>query len=232
MKTYILQYVKDFLGLFYPNTCSGCENYLMRQEEGICLECLYKLPKTNFKQDAENPVSQIFWGKVEINYALALYYYEYGGLLRKLIQNLKYHNDTLVGVVLGRLLAHEIKKVKDFKVDVIVPVPLHKKKLKKRGYNQCDFIIKGMQEVLPIEANFTNLIRTKFTETQTKLDKIKRWENVMQSFALRNEKSFEGKHVLLVDDVITSGATIEACATALLKNKGGKVSIACLGKAN
>jgi len=232
MKSTVLQYAKNFLNLFYPNLCAGCENSLMQGEEGICLECMFKIPNTNFSQDENNPVAQIFWGRVKVKRAFALYYYTTGGIFQKIIHSLKYKNDTIVGIVLGKQLGHEINKIPNLKIDVLVPVPLHVKKLKKRGYNQCDFIIKGIQEVLDIESNNSNLLRIKYSDSQTKRQKYERWENAMNSFIIRNAKLFENKHVLLIDDIVTTGATLEACATALLECNGCSVSIACLGKAD
>jgi ComF family protein len=151
------------------------------------------------------------------------------GISHRLIHRLKYHGDQEVGERLGALFAHELLESERMKgIDVIVPVPLHPKKMHVRGYNQCDCIARGMAETLGAEISLNNLTRTHFSATQTRRGRISRWSNVKDIFWVREPEKFENKRILLVDDVITTGATIEACATALLKINGVQLSVGAL----
>ncbi|NOZ47929.1 MAG: ComF family protein [Chlorobi bacterium] len=223
-------YISDFLNLFFPVVCQSCGSPLVKQENFICTECLYLLPKTNFHLIDNNPVSQVFWGRVNIEYASSCYFFNKGGLLQKLIHKLKYKGMKEIGYELGKQFGTELSNVEWAKnIDIVIPVPIHPKRKKQRGYNQSDWIAKGIVEILPAHVDYHNLYRAVETQTQTKKTRFERWENVENIFKIKSPQLFEGKHILIVDDILTTGATLEACANELLKLKNIKVSIATLG---
>ncbi|MDR0729892.1 MAG: ComF family protein [Prevotellaceae bacterium] len=222
--------VRSFFGLLYPKLCEACGTTLNTYEEVLCLRCLGRLPRTNFWNEPDNPVEQTFWGRVPIEHGCALFPFVRGSRYRKLIHSLKYHGKWEVGIMLGGLLGQELKKSPFYQtVDTIVPVPLHPKKLHMRGYNQCEQIAIGIARVTGWAVNTTSLSRRIFTNTQTRRrSRINRWENVSEVFYLSDPDALKNKHVLLVDDVLTSGSTLDACATQLQKVEGCKISIAVL----
>ena len=190
------------------------------------------MPRSDYWKDKNNPVNQLFWGKTKIEFAAAFLIFSKGSHYRKLIHSLKYKNDQESGVELGRLFGLKIAKQSEYpQLDMIIPVPLHPKKKKKRGYNQSDCIAEGLSQSLQIPYYSDLLIRTVNTQTQTKKHKDERWENVKGVFDVQNPEQLQGKHVLLVDDVITTGATIEHCALSLIEKANCKVSIGCLARA-
>ncbi len=223
---------KDFLSLIYPNSCPGCNDVLLKNEVGICTVCLSELPKTNYYKDHANPVAKLFWGRIPLEIAVSVYYYSKESKVQKLIHALKYSGKTKIGEILGVELGKEVLKHSKYsKVDLIIPIPLFKKKEKTRGYNQSFFIAKGVARILkaPIENNI--LIKKIPSATQTDKSRFERWNNINEHFALRNNKSLENTHVLLVDDVVTTGSTIEACSNAFKGIQGVKLSVATLAKA-
>ncbi|MFW5805400.1 MAG: ComF family protein [Bacteroidales bacterium] len=232
MKNKVLTYWQDFWYLLYPKVCDACGKSLMQQEEILCTECLVKLPRTSFHDDTENELVQVFWGRVNIEQATALIHFVKGSAYRKLIHKLKYQNRADIGEFLGRELGSELKESHKFqRIDYIIPVPLHPDKQKVRGYNQAEMIAKGMSSVMDVPVSTDNLVRKLFTKTQTKKGRYDRWENVSRVFDVQKPDEFANKYVLLVDDVITTGATIEACAQKLLSIEGTKVSLGCIGMA-
>lgn len=233
MKKGLSQYISDFTNLFFPNICEACGKNLLNNEKTICTECLYHLPKTNFHQESENPVSRLFWGKVYIENATAYYFFHKGSSFQDLIHKLKYNGKQEIGYILGLHLGTDLYESELYKtIDLVIPVPLHPKREKKRGYNQSDSISKGIAEGMKINTNLKSLYRNIETETQTKKSKEERWKNVENIFCIKHPEKLQGKHILLVDDVITTGSTLEACANALLALKNTKVSIACLAVAS
>ena len=193
---------------------------------------MYKIPKTNCFKKKENSVSQIFWGRVQIENAAALYQFHKEGSIQKLIYQLKYEDGKSTSIFLGKQIGYAIKESPFFcNLDYIIPVPLHPKKEKLRGYNQSKYIVKGIQEILSIKINTHSLIRKENTDSQTRKKRFSRWENMMNSFALKKSKKLRHTHILLIDDVVTNGATLEACAHKLLEIEGVKVSIATIAVA-
>ncbi len=226
------EYWTDFILLFYPNACRACGRVLTKGEQWICSDCMLDMPKSDFWKDLNNPVNQLFWGKTRIEFASAFLLFSKGSRYRKLIHSLKYKDDQESGVQLGFLYGQEIIKGSKYpKIDFIIPVPLHPKKQKKRGYNQSDCIADGLAKAMGIEYLDNVLYRTVNTQTQTKKHKDERWENVKGVFDVKNAELVNGKHILLVDDVITTGATIEHCALTLIEKANCKVSIGCLARA-
>ena len=223
------RFIEILLNLFYPKLCAACGTPLLQQEKYVCTQCLYYLPKTNYHYTDENPVEKVFWGRAEINAATAYYFFEKESRFAKIIHQLKYRGNKEIGIEMGKIFGAELKESSRFnEVDLIIPVPLHWKKLKKRGYNQSEYIASGIAESMGIPIDTKTLYRAVETETQTRKSRYERWENVENIFRLRSVDKIAGKHILLIDDVITTGATLESCATTLLKENNTKVSLATL----
>jgi len=223
---------KNIINLFFPETCFACNTLLSDNEKGICTVCRHELPITNYHLETENPVAKVFYGRVKLEAATALLLFQKKGMVQHLLHNLKYKGHEEIGVILGKWLGHELKKSNQFgDIDVIIPVPLHKSKLRKRGYNQ---VAKFAQEL----ANSLNavyidnvLVKTAITKTQVFKKRFARWDASKAIFNIQNPKLIEGKHILLVDDIITTGSTIESCYNALLNhsyNEGIKISVATM----
>jgi len=225
----IKHYTEDLINLLFPELCNGCGKSLYRGEKDICTKCLYDLPYTDFHQYTDNPVAKQLWGRLPFNAAMAMLYFKKGNKVQNLIHGLKYANKTHVGVALGKLLAAKLIESDLYAgVDMVIPVPLHQKKLKLRGYNQSEYIAKGLAEQLGIAVSKVNLWRNKSTDSQTKKARYIRYENMKNVFSVKNEEDLQEKHVLLVDDVITTGATLEACGNILLEHGVKKLSIAAV----
>ncbi len=218
--------------LFFPRVCPLCGQVLLTGEEGICLSCLSDLPYVRFRDTAEGPLARVFWGRIPFRGVHAFLYYEKGNRASRLVQAIKYHGYKELGRWMGRIYGEHLRSLPPFdKVDLVVPVPLHRRKQRQRGFNQSEWIGKGIAEALQIPLESRNLYRKIYNPSQTRRGRYERWENVEGIFALRDPSLFEGKHILLVDDVITTGATLEACATAVLQAPGSSVSLAALSMA-
>ncbi len=224
--------LNDFISLFYPDICLACGKSLSKGEDTLCTVCMGELPVTGFHKWAENPVAEAFWGKQQIKAATALYYFHKGSRIQHLIHQLKYKGKQEIGIYLGKLYGHELQATEQFAdVDYIVPVPLHPAKLRKRGYNQSECFAAGLEESMNAKMDTKNLIRATETSTQTKKSRIERWQNVQSVFQIKDEKLFENKHILVVDDVITTGATMEGCLEKLKDIKGIRLSVAAIAVA-
>ncbi len=225
----VTEHIGDFASLFFPNLCASCGCAMNKGEEVICSFCQYYLPKTNFHLEKNNTIEKHFWGRVEIYRASSYCYFQKGSRIQHLIHELKYKRKLEVGVKLGKMYGAELNECKDYdSVDVILPVPLHKSKEMQRGFNQADLICEGLSDAMGKPWKKNILIRTKKTETQTHKTRFERWQNVGSVFDITDPKSLEGKHVLLTDDVITTGSTLEACANSILAITGTVVSIATI----
>ncbi len=224
----IKYYLNDFLNLFFPKVCHICSNNLLYNENIICTKCFYHLPRIDMSSAAENQVAQVFWGRINIQKAFSFIHYYKGGNFQKLMHQFKYKGYKEIGFELGKRFSKEIsKQLTD--IDLIIPVPLFWKKLKKRGYNQAEWIAKGIAETINKPVFSKTLVRIKENPTQTNKSRYQRWENVEGIFSLKNSKSIKNKHILLVDDVLTTGSTLEACALTLQKEENTKISIFTLG---
>jgi len=210
----------------------NCGISLLEHENWVCKECLFKIPKTYSFKNKENLVSQVFWGRVKLEFAFSFYYFSKGSIVQNLMHQVKYHGAKELAYELGKEFAIELKGT-DFhkQVECIIPVPLHPQKEKKRGYNQCYWIALGISDVLKIPIINNVLLRSIYTSTQTKKNRIQRWENVKNAFRVNNPSLIENKHIVLIDDVITTGATLEACSAQLFKINGVKVSVISLAYA-
>jgi ComF family protein len=215
--------------LFYPHICSGCGSDLLPEGNQLCARCISNLPHTNYAMTAANPIEKIFWGRIPVKAAHSEFYFAKESLVQQLIHQLKYKGNQEIGVYLGEIMGRTLIKSNRFmNIDAIVPLPLYPDKERKRGYNQAAVICSGMSAVMGIPVLLNNLVRQRFTETQTKKHRTERWENVEGSFAVKNAGALQGRHLLLVDDVVTTGATLEAGAAALLKANAVTLSIATL----
>ena len=219
----------DFISLLFPRLCFGCGNHLMRNETLICTECFVMIPRTNYHLKPDNLVEQLFWGRCMIEKAAAFSYYTRDSRIRRLIHQLKYKGVKEIGPELGRIYASTLKSsgfLDD--IDIIIPVPLHPSKKRQRGFNQSDLISQGISDVSGIRVDTKLLVRKTVTKTQTHKSRFDRWTNVQDIFRVTDEKRLKDLHILLVDDVITTGATIEACANEILKAENTKVTVAAL----
>jgi len=223
----------NLLELFFPTLCITCGNRLVTQEKFLCIDCWHDLPVTNFHFDAENKVARLFWGRVKLENATAFFAYNKGSNYQHLIHFIKYKGLKELGFETGRRFGIALSASPDFNsVDFVVPVPLHPKKQKQRGYNQSEWIARGISESLKKPVSLFNLKRNLHTSTQTRKNRYERWENVENIFELTRPEEFKGKHILLIDDVVTTGSTLESCAFQLLQVENVKVSIATLAFAD
>ena len=219
----------DVISLLFPELCNGCGTHLYYGEKEICIKCLNDLPFTDDYLFKENSVAKQLWGRLPCNAAMAMLYFKKGTKVQNLIHSLKYKDKTAVGVKLGNLLGERIKSVKQYQnIDLIIPVPLHPKKERKRGYNQSKYIADGIAEILNVPVSSSHLIRSQSTESQTKKSRYIRYENMQDVFHIYNSEELKNLHILLVDDVITTGATLEACGNSLLTCEIEKLSIAAV----
>ena len=209
-------WLHSILNLFYPRVCAACGEVLLKDEETVCLKCRFLLPKTGYENHADNPLAQSFYGRVRFHAVTACYFFAKSGKVQHLIHQLKYKGNKEAGVFLGQQLGETIKDAPLFQgIDYLIPVPLHPKRERKRGYNQSLMIARGISEVTGIAIGDKYLVRAINTATQTKKSSEERFKNVKDIFEVRFANELKGKHVLLVDDVLTTGATLESCAHQL-----------------
>ena len=227
-----IEILEDFIGLFFPAYCLACEGALVKGEEIICTECLLEIPKTHYHLDHANPFYQKLEGRIPVKYVMAFLKFRKKGRVQHLLHSLKYKNHPEVGVMLGKLYANDLLKA-DYgnKFDLIVPVPIHTSRKRKRGYNQSTEFGKGLSEIFKIPCDDLIIERRVKTETQTRKTRLKRWENVSEVFKVVQPEKILNKRILLVDDVITTGATLEACGRSLLDAGCSDISLACIAAA-
>jgi ComF family protein len=224
-------WIGAFFDVFYPRICPGCQESLRENERIVCAHCRYELPLTNFGDTFGNPVEKLFWGRAHVAHASSMYYFLKSSRIQHLIHSVKYKSRRDLGHELGLWMGHAYHKTVFAKTDLLVPVPLHPKKERERGYNQSSVLAGGIAEVLKIPVLENALQRTNYTQTQTHKGRYERWENVDGLFTINPKINIAGKHVLLIDDVITTGATLEACCNALQRIPEVKVSILTFAKA-
>ena len=221
------------IDLFFPKVCSGCRSVLMSNEVVLCTNCRHEMPLTQYHLDSDNQAVKKFYGKIEIEQGSECLYFNKKGIVQELIHNLKYKGHEEIGTVLGNWHAEDLKELKLKKAfDVIIPVPLHPRKFKERGYNQVTTFGKALAKSLEIPFDDSVLYRKKYSKTQSKKNLLGRTENIENIFDAYSTAENENKHFLIVDDVLTTGATLEACSRALLKIPGAKISIICMAMAN
>jgi len=224
-----MNFLSDLLWILFPQLCASCDKALNAGETCLCTYCRFHLPKTNFHIQEDNPVAKHFWGKVNIHAAAAYYYFSKGEKIQHLVHQLKYKGNKAVGNFVGEMYGVDLKRSTLFSsVEIVVPVPLHASKLRKRGYNQSDFFAEGLSRSMEIPFSAHALKRNLATETQTRKHRYERFENVDRVFEVDKPELLKGKHVLLVDDVITTGSTLTSCAEIILDLPETKVSIAAM----
>ena len=223
-----MKWISDLIDLIFPRCCMVCDELLSPQERDICLDCMSKLPKIE-KLHLEE-IEKVFWGKVEIERATSYIYYHKNSPYNNIIHYLKYKNRPEPGERLAFIAAKEIAETGFFDgIDAIIPLPLSKKKLKERGYNQCDYIAAGISRATGIPVLKGAVVRTTANETQTHKNRDERWKNVEGIFALDRPQDIEGKHVLLLDDILTTGATLASCAMTIQAGCNCRISVFTLG---
>jgi len=216
----------ELLSVFFPNNCSACQQPMVKGESVICTDCLFNLPYTDHHLNPDNPVEKLFWGRAQVNAAMALLFFNKGNRVQRLLHQLKYQNNQEVGLLLGRILGSKIKtSIRFADIDLIVPVPLHQKKLKKRGFNQSELIARGIAQETGIELSTSLLTRQTNNPTQTNKARFERYENVTGAFIVEEMHGEKKRQILLVDDVITTGSTLESCITALTATDKATVSV-------
>ena len=230
---FLKQLITDTLHLFYPHICSGCDSDLLVEKTLLCLKCINELPHTHFASLPDNPVEKYFWGRLNLEAAHSEFYFSKESLVQQLVHQLKYRANTPIGFYLGQFLGNSLLQSKRFDtVDTLVPLPLYPDKEKKRGYNQATIICNGMASVMHLPLMTGNIRRQRFTETQTRKNRTERWENVEGSFSVNDPVALKGRHILLVDDVVTTGATMEACGRVMKTAGCARLSIATLAVAS
>ena len=224
---------KSLLHLFFPPTCAGCKTILIVNENVICTSCRHEMPLTQHHLNPENDAYKKFYGRIPVEHVSALVYFHKKGIVQELIHSLKYRGQEAIGTVFGEWYAEELKNIPVLStVDTIIPVPLHPKKLSERGYNQVTEFGNALAKSLQIPVNTTILFRQVYSKTQSQKNRLGRTEGIDTIFDVSFDEKDHNKHFLLIDDVITTGATLEVCAKALLKIPGTKISIVCMAMAD
>jgi ComF family protein len=221
--------VEDFVSLFYPRYCRGCYNSLVKGEDLLCTQCLLEMPKSYYHLEQENPFFQKFRGRLPVRRVMTLFKFVKESRVQQVLHALKYKQQPELGEMLGRVYGQDLLEA-DYKnaFDLIVPVPLHASRRRIRGYNQSEVFGRGLARMLEVPCDDTYMIRAEKSETQTQKTKLSRWENVSSIFRVVRPEAVMEKRVLLVDDVVTTGATLEACGQVLIESGCSELSIACI----
>ena len=224
---------KSLVNLLFPRVCAACGTLLLEGEDTVCTTCRFLLPKTGYENNPNNPLAQMFFGQMPFNAVMAEFFFSKTGKVQHLIHGLKYHHCRKNGIFLGQEIGKSLLKAHDYQgVDCIIPIPLHPKKEKIRGYNQSHVIAEGISEIMNIPIAGKCFVRSVFTDTQTKKSREDRYQNVKDIFEVKNPSQLAGKHVLLVDDVLTTGATLMSAGKALMQVEGIKISVATVACAS
>ncbi|MEO7983428.1 MAG: phosphoribosyltransferase family protein [Bacteroidota bacterium] len=224
-----LKEIKDsFLHLLFPHICAGCGTDAVKGNTVLCMRCIDAIPETNFELHPGNPIEKIFWGRVPLTGATAQFYFTKESLVQHLMHQFKYKGNKELGLQLGRIMGEQLLESDRFQADALIPLPLFPAKERRRGYNQAAILCEGMAEMMRIPVLNNVIIRPQHTETQTRKGRIERWKNMEGKFILSDPGAIRDKHLLLVDDVVTTGATLEACANELLQAENVRLSVATL----
>jgi len=218
----------DFLDLLVPRLCPSCGNAMMKGEGIMCMYCMYDLPRLRFRDFRNNAVARLFWGRVWLEYATSCFHFQKGSRYQGLIHEMKYGGRKDIGIEMGSIMGLELRDSPMVEADLILPVPLHPRRLRQRGYNQCDFIARGLSCSLGTPWEKELISRMASSTSQTGKSRSERWDSVEKVFRVEDPAMLNEKHVLLIDDVVTTGSTLEACALTILQNENTRVSIATL----
>jgi ComF family protein len=224
-----LKEIKDsFLHFLYPKICSGCGSDLLNEETVLCMHCIADLPETKFEHHGGNPVEKLFRGRLQLAHATAQYYFTKESLMQRLMHLFKYKGNKELGIQLGRMMGNSLRESGRFNIDALIPLPLFPEKERRRGYNQATLLCEGIRESMHVPVLSHVVSRPQHTESQTRKGRIERWKNIEGKFELVDAASICNKHLLLIDDVITTGATLEACGAVLLSAGNVQLSLATL----
>jgi ComF family protein len=229
MKSSFIEIVEDFISLFFPRYCVACEDSLVKGENLVCTRCMLEMPRSNYHLEHENPFFNKFRGRMPVKYVMAYFKFVKSSRVQHILHALKYKNKPELGRMLGQVYGEELIRAGFAeKFDMIIPVPLHHTRKRSRGYNQSEEFGMGLSKILemPCEVNF--LTKVARTQTQTRKSKLNRWDNVKEVFAISQQADVMGKRILLVDDVVTTGATLEACGRILIEAGCKELSLACI----
>lgn len=219
----------DLLALFFPNLCAVCDSPLVEHEQGICLGCISRIPRTGNMVKPDNETVKRFWGKFPIEHGASFFHFHKGENSQKIIHAIKYKNDKTLALQMGALFAGELSTTEWIhEIDLLIPVPIHKKRLRTRGYNQSELIAQGIASVLNLPVDTSSVIKAKPTSSQTKKGIYERWLNVNDTFSLTTTAQLQNKHILIIDDVVTTGATIDSLAQTILACQNVKISVISL----
>lgn len=227
----LLAPIKWLGDMFYPNICAVCQSGLAHGELDICIHCLSNLPKTHFGFQKHNPVEKLFWGRIPLEFAGAFLYFYHQGITQDILHQIKYRGAKDLALLMGIMYGEELKKSTDFSADMLIPVPLHPRKQRQRGYNQSEAFAKGLGQVLDIKVRTDLVTRNSYTTSQTRKTRYNRWENVDGIFKTNKPADIANKKVILVDDVITTGSTLEALASSILGAKPSNLGLLSLAVA-
>lgn len=230
----LLPQIKEaILHIIYPHICAGCGTDILPATSQLCIKCIHDLPLTYFEKHTNNPIEKIFAGRLRFQEATAQMYFNKHTVLQRLLHQFKYKGNKNLGHQLGLIMGYQLLESGRFKrVDALIPLPLHHSKERMRGYNQANILCNGIAEILKVPVINDAVVRTQATETQTRKNRVERWQNMEGKFMLKDSTGLQNKNVLLVDDVVTTGATLEACATVLLNITGIEINIATLCSAS
>lgn len=222
-----------FFHLFYPHLCIGCGNHVIEVGNFLCLECITNLPHTGFALYADNPVENIFRGRIQVQAAMSELYFSKHTMVQHMLHDFKYQGNKQAGIWFGRMMGKSLQSSPRFQdVELLVPLPLFIAKEKKRGYNQSALLCEGIAEIMHLPVVKNNVTREINTATQTRKHRTERWQNVAGTFCVKDPSQLENRHILLVDDVVTTGATLEACGMEILRSENALLSIATLAMAS
>ena len=218
--------LRDVASLFLPRTCLACGRVLLENEGCVCLACRYNMPLTNFAKRKDNPIKLLFENVLPVESAAAMFWFVGGTEWQRIIHNFKYHGRWFFAQKMGEWLGEELLDSGNFdNIDLIVPIPLHYRRRLRRGYNQSEQLALGVGRKMGVECDFRSVRRRHYNDSQTSKSRSERWDNVEEIFDVRRAERLRGKHILLLDDVLTTGATMASCASAIVKACEGDVRI-------